>query len=158
MLAALTRLGQGPHAVLSLLPPAATAVRQTQWLQKADFAKGAAKPAAKTKSKAAKKAQDPGTSDTSTQKFLLALQPQEIADLELSSEEKAEAAKRSREYARHKMTQHRLVTPHLSFSQLQMLFKLAAVLIVSINRTVTGHHQTSHFSIACMLRPESLDS
>lgn len=74
-------------------------------LQAASFAKG---PAAKTAPvKAGKKAKDPGSGDSTTQKFLHALNPQDIPDLELSPEEKADAEKRSKEYSRRKMQQHR---------------------------------------------------
>ena len=107
MLAALTRVGRKPDAATSLACTSLTALRYWNWIQKASFAKGAAKPAAKAKTKAGKKAQDPGTSDSTTQKFLLALQPEAIADIALSSEEQAEAAARSREYSRRKMLQHR---------------------------------------------------
>lgn len=86
-----------------------TLLPQVDQTQKANFAKGAAKPAAKTQTKAGKKAQDPGTADSATQKFLAALQPQTIVDLQLSSEEQAENEKRAKEYSRKKMAQHRFV-------------------------------------------------
>ncbi len=106
MLAACTHSTIGPQTVLSLSHIPIAAATQLISLQKAAFAKGAAKPAS-TPSKSAKKARDPGTNDTRAQKFLLALTPQEIGDLTLSEEQQAEAAARSKEYSRKKMAQHR---------------------------------------------------
>ena len=77
-------------------------------LQQATYAKAAAKPSRPaTPTKAGKKTKELGTTDNKIQRFLLALAPQEIADLDLSTEEKADAAARSREYSKHKMAQHR---------------------------------------------------
>ncbi len=106
MLAAFTHSTLGPQTVLSLSHIPIAAAIQLISLQKATFAKGAAKPAS-TPSKSAKKAKDPGTNDTRAHKFLLALTPQDIGDLTLSEEQQAEAAARSKEYSRRKMAQHR---------------------------------------------------
>ncbi len=106
MLAAFTHSTLGPQTVLSLSHIPIAAATQLISLQKAAFAKGAAKPAS-TPSKSAKKAKDPGTNDTRAQKFLLALTPQNMGDLTLSEEQQADAAVRSKEYSRRKMAQHR---------------------------------------------------
>lgn len=107
MLAAIVHGSLAPRTLLSLSNVPAIAATQFVLLQKATFAKGAAKPSIATPSKAGKKAKDPGTKDNKAQKFLLALTPQEVGDLDLSKEEQAEAAARSREYSRQKMEQHR---------------------------------------------------
>ena len=107
MLAAMLQAAANPRSVLGLshMPLAAT---QLVFMQRATFAKAAAKPSrAATPNKAGKKTKELGTHDNKIQKFLLALAPQEIADLDLSSEQKADAAARSREYSRRKMAQHR---------------------------------------------------
>ena len=107
MLAAMLQAAAGSRSVLGLnhMPLAAT---QLVSLQRATYAKAAAKPSrAATPNKAGKKTKELGTNDNKFQKFLLALAPQEIADLDLSSEQKADAAARSREYSRRKMAQHR---------------------------------------------------
>lgn len=106
MLAAFVHGSWGPQTLLSLSHIPIAAATQLVSLQRATFAKGAAKPAS-TPSKSAKKAKDPGTNDNKAQKFLLALTPREIGDLDLSQEELNEAATRSREYSRRKMAQHR---------------------------------------------------
>lgn len=94
---------------LSHMPLAAT---QLLSLQQATYAKAAAKPSkAATPTKAGKKTKELGTNDNKFQKFLLALAPQEIADLDLSTEQKADAAARSKEYSRRKMAQHRYSLP-----------------------------------------------
>ena len=79
-------------------------------IQLANFAKAAAKPAKAiaTSNKAGKKVKDPGTGDIKTQKFLVALTPQDTPDLELSPEDRSEAERRSKEYSRRKMQEHRL--------------------------------------------------
>lgn len=86
-------------------PVSAALAEQFLKLQIAHFAKG---PAAKTAPvKAGKKTKDPGSGDSKTQKFLLALTPSEVTDLDLSPEERADAERRSKEYSRLKMQQHR---------------------------------------------------
>ncbi len=106
MLAAFMHGGLGPQRLLSLSHIPLAAATQLISLQKTTFAKGAAKPAS-APGKGVKKAKDPGTNDNKAQKFLLALTPQEIGDLNISEEEQAEAAARSREYSKRKMAQHR---------------------------------------------------
>lgn len=106
MLAALLQ-GAGYRSLLTLTPMPLAAVQLVS-LQQATYAKEAAKPArAVTSDKAGKKTKDLGTNDNRIQRFLLALAPQEVADLKLSDEERADAAARSREYSRRKMAQHR---------------------------------------------------
>ncbi|KAL3159462.1 hypothetical protein ABBQ38_009887 [Trebouxia sp. C0009 RCD-2024] len=106
MLGALLQ-GAGYRSLLNLsyVPRSAT---QLVSLQQANYAKEAAKPSrAVTPNKTGKKTKEMGTNDNKIQRFLLALAPQEIADLKLSDEEKADAAARSRDYSRRKMAQHR---------------------------------------------------
>ena len=109
MLAAILQGGFASRSLLGLSYSPLASATQLISLQQASFAKAAAKPTrAVATSKAGKKTQkDLGTTDTTIQRVLLALAPQEISDLKLSPEEKADAAVRAKEYSRRKMAQHR---------------------------------------------------
>ena len=109
MLAAILQGGVALRSQVGTSHSSMSAATQLISLQRASFAKAAAKPTrAVASSKAGKKTQkDMGTTDTTIQRVLLALAPQEIADLKLSPEEKADAAVRAKEYSRRKMAQHR---------------------------------------------------
>ena len=90
---------------LGAQPVSIALVDQFVKLQAAHFAKGPAAKAAPVKT--GKKAKETGSGDSKTNKFLLALTPTEVTDLDLSPEDRAEAERRSKEYSRQKMKQHR---------------------------------------------------
>ena len=95
--------------LVSLIRIPLVAAIPTVTLQQASYAKQAAKPSrAVTSTKTSKKAtKNIGTTDNKIQRFLLALAPQDMSDIQMSPEERADADARSKEYSRQKMAQHR---------------------------------------------------